>query len=198
MATKWSQMALRIPTPSLGSQGAALGNITARLWKKLNILTASILSFILKLWDCFKKCKIGGGLIGKNKVCLEGRTVNQEQSYRKVSAVFSSKLTGIFGLGQTDQHSTLLPSFQPQNIFLNFKSLKKKCYICFMSFYYWVWWKPNARLCLLWPQKKLGQWKKLRFCFFFSTHLLRLSKYITQKISSFEKNFTLNTYGFDD
>lgn len=81
--------------------------------------------------------------------------------------MFSSKLIGIFGLGQTDQHSTLLPSFQPQNIFLNFKSLKKKCYICFMSFYYWVWWKQNASPCLLWPQKKLGQWKKLRFCFFF-------------------------------
>lgn len=160
-------MALRIPAPSLGSLGAAFRNITARLWKKLNILTASMLSF-LNFEIRFKKCKIGGGLIGKNKVCLEGRTVNQEQSYRRVSAVFSSKLTGIFGLGQTDQLSTLLPSFQPQNIFLNFKSLKKKCYICFMSFYYWIWWKQNASSCVLWPQKKLGQWKKLRFCFFFS------------------------------
>lgn len=49
--------------------------------------------------------------------------------------MFSPKLFGIFGLGQTDQPSTSLPSFQPQNTFLNFKSLKEKCYICFIIFF---------------------------------------------------------------
>lgn len=99
-------------------------------------------------------------------VRLEGRIVNQEQSYRRVSVVFSSKLFGIFGLGQTDQHSTSLPSFQPQNIFLNFKSLKKKCYICFMIFYYWTWWKENASFCLLSPSGSGANGKSWDVAFF--------------------------------
>jgi hypothetical protein len=35
-------------------------------------------------------------LCGEEWVCLEGRTVNQEQSYRKVSVVFSYMHFGIF------------------------------------------------------------------------------------------------------
>lgn len=140
---------------------------------------------------------IKGGLIGENKACLEGRTLNQEQSCRRVSVVFSSKLIGIFGLGWTDQHSTLLPSFQPQNIFLNFKSLKKKCYICFMNFYYWTRWKENTSSCLISPQKKLGQWKKLRFSFFFNPSIEIFRVYHSENIPICKELYPC-TYGFDD
>lgn len=48
-----------------------------------------------------------------------------------------------------------------------------------MIFYYWIRWKENDSSCLLSPQKKLSQWKKLRLCFFPypSTEIFTLRKY---------------------
>lgn len=50
----------------------------------------------------------------------------------------------------------------------------------------------GCQLLPLVPKKESGQWKKLRLCFF-PTHLLRFSKYTTQKISLFEKDFIPGT-----
>lgn len=151
---------------------AALKNITTQPGKKYQHLNHLYINLPPLIFGVLKKIKIEGNLTGKNKVCLGGRRVNQEQSYRRFSVVFSSKLFGILGLGQTDQRNTSLPSFQPQNIFLNFKIFEGEMLHLLHNFLLLNMMERECQLLPLVPKMESGQWKKLRLCFF-STHLLR-------------------------